>query len=56
MLLSWKDSIQQALLLGPDLKIAGPLIDGNKPLWDEGCNGLVVSDVLKVDSMNLLNP
>lgn len=50
-LLSWKDSIQQGLLLGPDLKVAGPLIDGDKPLWGEGHTGPVVSDVSKVDSI-----
>lgn len=50
-LLSWKDSIQKGMLLGPELKVAGPLIDGNQPLWGTSHNGPVVSDRTKVDSI-----
>lgn len=50
-LLSWKDSIGKGLILGPDLKVAGPLIDGEKPLWGKNHDGPVVSDVTKIDSI-----
>ncbi len=50
-LLSWKDSIQTGLLLGPSLKVAGPLIDGEKPLWGRNHDGPIVVNPNKIDSI-----
>lgn len=50
-LLAWRDSISDKLLLGPELKVAGPLIDGTPPLWGKAHDGPVVDEVNKVDSI-----
>lgn len=50
-LLAWRDSISDKLLLGPELKVAGPLIDGTPPLWGKAHDGPVVNEVKEVDSI-----
>ncbi|AVR45442.1 hypothetical protein C7S20_09255 [Christiangramia fulva] len=50
-LLAWRDSISEGLLMGPELKVAGPLIDGTPPLWGKAHDGPVVDEVNKVDSV-----
>lgn len=50
-LLSWKDSIAQNLITGPELKVAGPLIDGEKPMWGNNHNGPVITEVGQADSL-----
>lgn len=50
-LLSWKDSIAQNLIMGPDLKVAGPLIDGEKPLWGKFHDGPVITNTGHADSL-----
>ncbi len=50
-LLTWRDSISKGLLVGPELKVAGPLIDGTPPLWGKSHDGPVTDEVSKVDSI-----
>ena len=50
-LLAWKDSIAQNLIAGPDLKVAGPLIDGEPPMWGTMHNGPVITETGHADSL-----
>lgn len=50
-LLAWKDSIQEGLLTGPELKVAGPLIDGVEPLWGSAHTGPVVAHIADIDAI-----
>lgn len=52
-LLAWKDSIRSKQFPGPELKVAGPLIDGKEPLWGTYHNGPVVTDTATVNRIVL---
>ncbi len=50
-LLAWRDSINNNLMLAPDIHVAGKLIDGAPPVWGKLHDGPVVTQIDSVEQI-----